>query len=164
MLFAFRSPNRYRLELSEKGDSKATNIIVVHDGSVLWMYSSDTGEYVSAPSVPVKDGAASLEGQDPFLMWRYRGAADWIEGAKFLREETIEIGSGKVDCYLVTVSTMKDGSQSTYTWWVDKQHYHVVRDDGADSSSVFTTIKLAEPLPDDLFRFDPPAGARKRGQ
>jgi outer membrane lipoprotein-sorting protein len=27
---------------------------------------------------------------------------------------------------------------------------------------VFTTIKLHEPLPDDLFKFEPPPGARKR--
>ena len=37
------------------------------------------------------------------MMWRYRGATDFVEGAKFLREETIEIAGFKLDCYVVTV-------------------------------------------------------------
>lgn len=161
VLFAFQSPGRYRLEMVDGGDAKSTKVIVVHDGSTLWMYSSATGEYVSNPSAPRESG---LEPQDPFLMWRFRGAGDFVDGAKLLREETIEAGGAKVDCYVVTLSPVKDGAKSTYTWWVDKQRSLVVRDDGADSSSVYTMIKLAEPLADDLFRFDPPPGSRKAGK
>ncbi len=37
-----------------------------------------------------------------------------------------------------------------------------MRDDGDDGSSVvFATVKINEPLPDDLFRFVPPPGAHK---
>ena len=31
------------------------------------------------------------------MMWRYRGATGFVEGAKFLREETIEIAGFKLD-------------------------------------------------------------------
>jgi outer membrane lipoprotein-sorting protein len=168
ILFAFRSPNRYRLELSEMGGARSTRMVVVHDGSFLWIYSPETNEYDAAPAGRGTNGAAGDQGlapaEDPFLMWRYRGAADFAEGAKFLREETIEIDGAKVDCYVLTVSPERNGSRLTYTWWVEKKHSHVVRDDDAESSSVYTTIKLEEPLPDDLFRFEPPPGARQRGK
>ena len=61
------------------------------------------------------------------MMWRYRGATDFVEGAKFLREETIEIAGFKLDCYVVTVLPKIGGNRSAYTWSVDKQHFHVVR-------------------------------------
>ncbi len=96
---------------------------------------------------------------DQFAMTRYRRAADFIEGAKFLREEAIELAGTKVDCYVVAVPVQ--GSASLYTWWVDKQRHRILREDDSVSSAVFTTIKLNEPLPDELFTFTPPPGARK---
>jgi outer membrane lipoprotein-sorting protein len=44
---------------------------------------------------------------------------------------------------------------------VDQQRFLILREDDAGSSSVFTTIKLGQPLPDELFEFKPPPGARK---
>jgi len=72
-------------------------MIVVHDGSILWIYSSATNEYDAAPA-----GGAPVA-EDPFQMWRFRSATDFVDGAKFLREETIEIGGAKLDCYVLTV-------------------------------------------------------------
>jgi len=96
---------------------------------------------------------------DHFMMWRYRGATGFTANAKFLREEVIEFAGAKVDCYVLTVSQKSGGY--AYTWWVDKQRSLILREDNSETSSVFTTIKLDEPLPGDLFKFEPPPGARK---
>ena len=58
-------------------------------------------------------------------MWRYRSATDFADTAKYLREESVEIAGVKVACYVVTVSPEK--RKLTYTWWVEKKAYHVVR-------------------------------------
>ena len=82
-------------------------------------------------------------------MSAYRDAAD--SPAEFIREEK--------SCYFVKVTPKY--ISTVQTWWIDKASYHVVRVDDDDSSVVFTTIKLNEPLPDDLFKFTPPPGAKK---
>ena len=169
MLFAFRSPNRYRMEGAvpdmEGGGSGSGKVIMVVDGSTLWMYEPGSNECCTVPAseltanAPGDLGDASPAAMDQFMTWRYRGATGFAEGAKFLRDEAIEFGGAKVDCYVVTVSQKK--GENTYTWWVDKLHSRILREDSAKSSSVFTTIKLNEPLSDDLFKFEPPPGARK---
>jgi len=130
------------------------------------MYEPGSNECCTVPAseltanAPGDLGDASPAAMDQFMTWRYRGATGFAEGAKFLRDEAIEFGGAKVDCYVVTVSQKK--GENTYTWWVDKLHSRILREDSAKSSSVFTTIKLNEPLSDDLFKFEPPPGARKR--
>jgi len=47
--------------------------------------------------------------------------------------------------------------QTQFTWWIDKKNSHVVREDSATTSTIFTTIKLGQALPDKLFKFEPPA-------
>jgi outer membrane lipoprotein-sorting protein len=68
------------------------------------------------------------------------------------------MNGARVDCYVVTVP-----SEGTFihTWWVEEKSNRVVREDHGGSSVVFTTIKLNESLPDDLFKFVPPPGARR---
>ena len=79
--------------------------------------------------------------------------------AKFLRNEAIDFGGAKIDCYVLSIpSTI---GRSGYTWWVDARRYLVLREDSSDSSSVFTTIRLGEPLSDDLFTFKPPVEAQR---
>ena len=168
MLFAFKSPSRYRMKMSgDMGDPELTKMVIVHNGSTLWTYTPETNEYDSTPAGELTNDAPGDLGdmapafQDHVMMWRYRGATDFVDGAKFLREEATEIGGAKVDCYVVTVSPKVGGSRSVYTWWVDNQRSLILREEDVRSSTVFTSIKLDEPLPDDLFKFEPPPGARK---
>lgn len=156
--FAFRSPNKYRMEM------EGGSVLTVHDGSNLWMYMRDSNQYgvISADKLtadaPGDLGDASPEAMDHFIMWRYRGAADFAGNAKFLREETIEFSGARVDCYVVALFP---NGKTAYTWWVAKSRYVILREDDAGNSAVFKTIKLNEPLADDLFQFVPPPGARK---
>jgi outer membrane lipoprotein-sorting protein len=169
MLLAFRPPNRYRMEgviSGLGGDASAFGEpIIICDGSVVWFYLRKSNQYAAIPlselNKNARDDREDLrpEAVDQFVMVRYRRALAFIGGAKVLREEAIEFAGTKVDCYVIAVP--EKGEFPASTWWVDKNSYRVVRQDDADSSTVFTSIKLNEALPDDLFRFTPPSGARK---
>jgi outer membrane lipoprotein-sorting protein len=165
MLFAFKAPNKYRMQGVGFIDADiGDEVVMVHDGSAVWFYSPKSNQYDSVPATALIDapgdlGDASPEVMDGFMMGRYRGAADHTDAAKFLREETIEAAGAKLACYVVTV--FSSGSRSAYTWWVDKARYRIVREDHDGTSAVYTTLKLNEPLPDELFTFKPPPGARK---
>lgn len=167
--FAFRAPNRYHVQGGMPGmsleNSDLGEATIIHDGSAVWFYFPKSNQYGSFPAsaltadAPGDLGDLRPEAMDHFLMWRYRGAVDITDGSKFLREEAIDVAGAKVVCYVVTLVPEQRGS--AYTWWVDKKLYRILREDHAGSSAVFTTIKLDEPLAEELFKFVPPPGARK---
>jgi outer membrane lipoprotein-sorting protein len=168
--FAFRAPDKYRMEgaipgLTAAGSDLGEEGLVVDDGSTLWLYFPKPNQYASMPAsaltadAPGDLGDLRPEAMDYFLTWRYRGASDLAGGAKFLREESIDIAGQKIDCYVVTVSPQNHGL--TYTWWIEKKTNRILREDDAGNSAVFTSIILGEPIRDELFKFEPPPGARK---
>lgn len=167
IVFAFRSPNQYRMEstMPGTGPNQGTleKILIVHDGSTVWSYLPDSNEYTAMPASQLTDSAPGDQGDlrpaavDTFMMWRYRGASDFSAGAKLLRDEAIESSGMPTDCYVLKVQT----KMGEYTWWVDKRNSRILREDSTGSSSVFTTVRLSGPLPDDLFKFQPPPGARR---
>jgi outer membrane lipoprotein-sorting protein len=161
MLFAFKAPNKYRVRSNapclKPGEPDPGESLRVNDGSTLWAYSSKENQYVSIPAELF--GNKQPDSIDQATMSRYRGIADIAGQVKFVREEDLSVGASKVDCYVVSVP--KQEYAPAQTWWIDKASYHVVRIDGDESSIVFTTIKLNEPLPDSLFKFVPPPGAKK---
>jgi outer membrane lipoprotein-sorting protein len=162
---AFKSPNQYRLEGTMPGMTPIDDALIVDDGSTLWFYLAKSNEYGSVPAsaltsdAPGDSGDMRPEAFDEFVMSRYREADSLADGAKLLREEQTQLGNEKIGCYVVSVSGGKEEDAST--WWVDKTHYRILREESAESKVVFTMIKLNQPLPDDLFKFTPPPGARK---
>jgi outer membrane lipoprotein-sorting protein len=93
---------------------------------------------------------------DYFITGRFRQASNYGGEARLLREETIAAGGdAAVECYVIQIPPLGE------TWWVDKRRFYVVRQDGAASSTIFKTVRLNEPLSDDLFKFVPPEGATK---
>jgi len=168
-LFAFKPPNRYRMEGAIPGADRdapelSGGVVIVDDASSVWFYMPKANQYGSFPASALTADAPGDLGDlrpaavDHFIMYRYR-TADLNEETKYLRDETIDYAGAKVDCYVVSVSQRKGGF--TCTWWVDKKSFLILREDDADSSVVFTSIKLNESLPDDLFKFVPPAGAQE---
>ena len=93
------------------------------------------------------------------MMGHYRSAPNFTAGAKFLREEEIEVASVKIACYVLTFSPSLH--EPAVTWWIDKDRYVVRRSEQAGTTTVFTTVKLGEPLAPELFQFVPPPGAKK---
>jgi outer membrane lipoprotein-sorting protein len=168
MTLAVKPPNKYRMEgtVLLSGDaSDFGDTVIICDGSLVWFYVRKTNQYASFPLSEVTTDAPGDLGDlrpeeiDLFVMDRFRHAADFIEGAKYLREEAVDLAGKKVDCYVVAIPEKREIPAST--WWVAKSSYHVVRNDDAESSTVFTTIKLNQPLPDELFTFKPPPAAGK---
>jgi len=169
MHFAFKGPNRYRMEGALPGGmaldaAEFSQAVLVHDGSNLWFYLPKTNQYGSFSASQLTPDAGGDLGDlapgflDQMMLGRYRDAAAFPV-TSFLREEAVEFGGSKVACYVVTVSRSRNST--VYTWWIDKQTNYILREDNPGSSTVFTAIKINEPLADTLFRFDPPAGARK---
>jgi outer membrane lipoprotein-sorting protein len=169
MLFAFQAPDRYRMEGKFPGlsgdDAAFDDTVIICDGSTVWFYLPKTNQYGSFPvSKLTPDAQGDLgdlrpEAMDQFVMMRYRRATDFIAGARFLPEQAIDLAGRKVDCYVLAIP--EEGETPAATWWIDKQRHRIVREDHSASSFVFTTIKFNEPLPDDLFTFKPPPGARE---
>lgn len=169
LLIAFRAPNKYRMQAGTpclgSGTGDMGEALMVHDGSALWAYFLETNRYTSIPaSALTADAAGDLgdlrpDSTDRSMMWRYRGVADVAAKAAFVREDTVTFAGAKVTCYVVVVPPQE--RLPAQTWWIDKISYHVIRMDDKDSSTVFTTVKLNEALPDELFKFTPPAGAVK---
>ncbi len=163
VFIAFKSPNRYRIEGAFRGLGLSDYPVIIHDGSKVWIYLPDSNQYASFPASELTGNAPGDLGDlrpaamDHLIMWRYRDAKDFTNGSRFLREETIEFEGAKVDCYVVAVPQ----KGPVFTWWVDKVRSRVLREDNMELSTVFRTIKLGEPLPDKLFKFEPPAGSRR---
>ena len=89
-----------------------------------------------------------------------QGFIKLIESAKeskVLREESMTLEGSGIECYVIEIT----GPEGTETWWADKARYRILRQDRPDSSVVFTTVKINEPLSEDLFKFEPPPGAKK---
>jgi outer membrane lipoprotein-sorting protein len=138
--------------------------LVVADGRYLWMYSPRLNQYartqLDESAIETIKYAASLG--------PYQGNVD---EAKFLREETVEVGGAKIDSYVLQVTRLLRET-AVNTWWIDKKRYIVVRDDvvrnplNADirGRTVWDPTKLNEPIPDDVFSFTPPTDAQRAGK
>jgi len=167
MLIAVRLPDRYRIERaaiaegSGGKDSKGINIVVL-DGAAIWFYDSDLNQYTSAPAASIgKDLPDELKQNrvDDSAMSRFRTARDSAAKARFLREEEVQVGGARIACFVLSVPE----GEAEYTWWIDRKSNHVVREDDSTSMTIFTTVKLGEALPENLFKFNAPAGASKSG-
>jgi outer membrane lipoprotein-sorting protein len=166
-LVAVRAPNRYRMEGADpnldNSDGTFDQMVLVYDSASVWLFHPKANEYATFMGNDLT-GDLSPEAVDAFAIGRFRLAADLAGSARFLRAEVIEMNGAKVDCNVLTVpvSIPKEGT-TNHTWWIEKKSNHIVREDHNGSSVVFTTIKLNESLPDDLFKFKPPPGARRMG-
>jgi outer membrane lipoprotein-sorting protein len=162
----FKAPNQYRMESTVSGsaddDPTLDETVLIHNGSTLWIYLPRSNQYLSYPADKAADdpelSAHTPEAADPLFMEKYRDAADYAAGAKLIREEGIEFAGVKVSCYVVSVP---EKAQRPFTWWVDKLSYRILREVSASETTVYTTVKLGEPLPENVFQFEPPPGARQ---
>lgn len=165
MFFAFRSPDRYRLEGTVPGGHLPVDGTIVDDGSAVWLYLPKLKQYGSIPASALdKPDSGDLSDLRPasmnaFVIGRYRGAAQFAPAAILLREEAIEFGGSKVECFVLSIAARQENA--AFTWWVDAKRYLVLREDRKDSSFLFKTIKLGEALPNELFKYEPPPGAGK---
>ncbi len=169
MSAAFKAPGKYRIQGAMPGFIAGrpdfSDMTMVYDGSTLWFYLPKSHQYASFPASALTAQDAgdlydmSPEVVDVFLIGLYRIAVNFTARAKFLRLEEIGVAGAKAACYVLSVSP--DDRQPSQTWWVDTKRYVVLRSDEAASSTVFTTVKLGDPIPPERFVFVLPPGATK---
>jgi peroxiredoxin len=110
------------------------------------------------------------------MLEKYQGLASQAKRAKVVREEAIEVGGQNVPCYVVEIGDNRSTASrsSLKTLWIDKTRYIVVREvnlsrearESGDftekkTTTVFNIASVNQSLPDELFAFTPPAGAKE---
>ena len=101
------------------------------------------------------------------LLVGFQRVAEAAPRARLLREEQLTIAGKQVDCYVIELPGAAPPN-STTTLWIDKGRYIVLQEDYLEGGQGRVTVHLLtkvarvnEPLPDGLFVFSPPAGARE---
>jgi len=156
----YKAPDKFREEQTASQVGERTidfgQLITVDDGSKNWSYTAKANLY------DVFDHGKNSSGAPPDYnaLGIYRNAEQVLDQAKLLREERIVTPAGDSDCFVVAQDEVFPAML-----WVDKKTYHILRFSQPDGSNVqeFKTIKLNEPIPDKMFIFEPPPGARQRG-
>jgi outer membrane lipoprotein-sorting protein len=148
-----------RVEKQVNGLPEGSSIIIA-DGENIWAYYPKTNQFTKRPLPKDPEGALRYFN---FALLLYQAGTNTGKPAQLLRQEQLEIGNTRVDCLVVRVAQ--------YTWWIDRNRFVVLRDDQeardsriGGSSTLWTTVKLNEPIPDDLFTFTPPPGAQLVGK
>jgi TonB family protein len=177
-------PDRSRIE------SKNTHISVtsVSDGKTKWVYAPGPNEYTKTEEGPVRLVTGSqVRDSAPMahlanatnLLDGYSRVADRLGEAKIIGEETLEIGGRRSDCVVIEAHyfAASTGSQSNTLkrkFWIDKSRNIVLREIqhtearmpwGRTISSkmtyIFTVARVGEQIPENLFTFVPPEGAKE---
>jgi peroxiredoxin/outer membrane lipoprotein-sorting protein len=163
-------PDRRRLE-SRGGQFSSLR---VYDGQTVWEYRAGANQFARQSQATYKPPMMNTL-RDPVDEYK---ALDKAEGAKLLREESLEAAGGVRPCWVIEVpSKLRLGGpvleRSPSTYWVDKSTGLVLKElqstkfkapmmDTVQTQTVTTTYTVAginETLPDELFRFQPPDGA-----
>ena len=176
-------PDRSRIE------SKNTHISVtsVSDGKTKWLYAPGPNEYTKTEEgpvrlvtrSPVRDSAPMAHlANATNLLDGYSRVADQLGEAKIIGEETLEIGGRRSDCFVIEAyyiaASTRQSNTLTRRFWIDKSRNIVLREIqrtearmpwGRTMSSkmtyIFTVARVGEPIPETLFTFVPPEGAKE---
>jgi len=151
---AGKGPSKRRLEV---GDEESGKFLIVADGQNIWNYQPPRNEY-SKKAQTAEPAETMVYYKAPILGYQFGPASE--TDARLLREEA--------DCYVIQFQPSRI-PRSVTTWWIDKRRFLVLRDDQAGgpdpllvgSSTVFTRTQTSG-VPDDLFLFMPPPGAKER--
>ena len=152
------------LRRMEMGDANSGKILIVADSKNAWTYQAKPNQYTRKAQAPEPDETFSYF--DIFLLEYRLGSAD-ESGARLLREESIEVGNTKADCYVIQFQS-PDRPRFVSTWWVDKRRFLVLRDDQEGGPAPLVRSRTiwirtqVDGVPDDLFRFTPPPGAKEQ--
>src|SRR5262245_34892878 len=177
-------PDRSRIE------SKNTHISVtsISDGKMKCLYAPGPNEYTKTGEGPVRlvtDGP--VKDSVPMahlanatnLLAGYSRVSDRLGVAKIIGEETLEIGGRRSDCFVIeayyfAASTGSQTSTRTRKLWIDKSRNIVLREIqnteakmpwgrtiNSKMTYIFTVATVGEPIPETLFTFVPPEGAKE---
>jgi thiol-disulfide isomerase/thioredoxin len=157
-------------------------MMLVSDGRETVTYLPSLGQYrrKSAEAVADSGGMPDPPQGSPFA--RYFNLVESLQSARVAGTETIDIAGTPHDCWVVqcdlgTPQALAGDSsaQATATFWIDRARLLVLHDStavttqnaatgarvGMDQVTTFRVGQVNEPLPDSLFVFAVPEGARQ---
>jgi peroxiredoxin/outer membrane lipoprotein-sorting protein len=182
-------PDKMRVEFK----TPLMDMLTVCDGQTTWVVRPRLKEYAKKAAValiPSLGGDINANTLDfgllaasiaKYISSRYEHIAKRVTWAKIVRTEEVEVEGKSIDCYVVEVAYEPSTESSDIerkslpqTFWIDKARYIVLRDISIaktdlpafqiEQRSTLTVAKMNEPLPDNLFVFVPPEGAREVDQ
>jgi len=164
-------PGKLRFEVTNSMIGSQT----ISDGRSTWKYVPSFGQYTRTPAFPnifpVPEGSADI------LIGAH--IMDRLHSAKLLRREKLTVDGKPVDCDVIeaayTPERPNPGPPRTKTFWVDIRRKLIlkasslVRMDSSEAAGPLemaqsisvNSIKLNTRMPDSLFVFIPPEGARE---
>lgn len=161
---AYLSPTRWRVQGTTTANGETLETLAVSDGATLWTYDAydkialadvATGEGLPLPNV----GSLDLLRED----WSNCYSPQIVGEEEVAGRPAYRVDLGENKCRSASLF-MFDG---TRTLWIDKETFFVLRDiflgkDGKQNLGTYTVrnIEYNVELPDSLFEYTPPPGAR----
>jgi len=154
---------------------------LVSDGRQTTTYVASLNQYTEKPAGAPLDSLGRLKLPPNSPLTRYFDLLSGLKTAEVRGEQSIEIAGTFADCWIVGCDMTPPQALAADTTaraqvvlWVDKARTLVLHDStivnlrnpatGADlvmnQATSFTVARVNEALPDSLFDFDPPAGAK----
>jgi outer membrane lipoprotein-sorting protein len=171
------------LAVAESGGREGETLIAVADGKDVWIYLEQQKLFKKAKGIPESrnkdDDDEAMDNPRAFArklmdsqLVRYAQLARRSSNAKVVREESCSANGLTTDCYVIEIpaESLDPDVTATYTLWVDKRRYLVLRDDyrivdkGKDTyanSIVYDVAEITVEIPDKLFTFTPPPDAKE---
>jgi outer membrane lipoprotein-sorting protein len=171
MTGAMVRPGKVRLEMNHPMMSSQT----ISDGRNTWKcvarFQQYTRQPVSQGVFPMSDGPGGILAGENVL--------DRLQTAKLLRREKLSVDGQEVDCDVIEAEYSSkpgdpSGREGPKTFWVDRDRSVILKTSflakivspagGAQEmteSITVTSIRLNQPVPESLFAFAPPEGARE---
>ncbi len=188
LVIAAELPDKLRMEgdmavaLGLKGFT-----LVILDGQTAWLYDS-SNRFYKVPRVSEKGTAAGTGSAqvdlghpeqivsyfDQYLFIRYRNTPKPVGTITLARTEQLSIKGKEIPCYVLQIDrgdfdAKKPGSGRDF-WWVDTSRYIIWKEERSvwiregtleHQVTAYDTVLLDEPLPKDVFVFDPPKGSKQ---
>jgi outer membrane lipoprotein-sorting protein len=171
---AVKQPDRVRFEIEGDMDDAG---LVVSDGQTAWAYSPKANEYMKlkpgrAPAEPLSDTDVTDELKVPYMMQLAQRALEFFKfplrtKGSVVGEETLTVKGSAYPCIVISVED-RPFPKSATKLWIDKTRNVVLREEVRNvsglmiesTSAIYSIVRINEPLPEELFQFSPPPGAR----
>jgi len=175
-------PDRSRIE----SKNIALSVTTVSDSKTDWVYAPAANEYTKTekgydnpPNYDTTVDPAAHLGVARYLPLGLSRVIDQLREAKIIGKETLEMGGRRVDCLVIEANyapASRENELNTYTrkLWIDKSRNIVLRDiqyrefkkqlgrtDKSKVTYVFSVARVGEQVPETLFTFAPPEGAKE---
>jgi thiol-disulfide isomerase/thioredoxin len=168
------SLQRWRIEIEDS----VLHTIAVFDGRLTTTYQPVSGQYmeeVGAPAASASIGAANLRN---YFTSRYSTMAERLQTARMLGDEPREVEGQNVLCKVIEAEYAAPPGAAVAslrrTFWIDPAQSTVLREKSEaqmtspggerivlEQTISFRAATLASTLPEHLFAFHPPPGARQ---